>query len=80
MNSPNVLPLINGVDATLSRFLGDGDKDNDKKRDARRHRDNINKLLTELGDEQKRVLERLNSDYETKIQREINEINRIIQS
>ena len=78
--NPDFSPLIQPVDAAITNFLSNGVVDNNKKDKVRSKRDNIDSLVTNYSVELKNKMDSLLEDYKRKIQAEVDEINRIMQS
>lgn len=80
MNPQELYPIIEPVDAILIPFLADPEKEDNKKSDAQKHRDRINSLVSDFSEEMKKRTEDIKNDYKSRIQREVDEINRIVAS
>ncbi len=74
MNPAEFMPLIDPIDAIIIPFLADPNADPRKKDDVRSRRDNINRYLKDLGD----TLAKSKEDTKQRIQREIDNINRVM--
>lgn len=80
MNAQELYPLIEPVDAAIVPFLADAGKDDSKKSSVRSHRDRINALITQFSEAMQRQTDSLKEDYKKRIQSEVDEINKIMQS
>lgn len=80
MNAQELYPLIEPVDAAIVPFLADASKDDSKKSNVRSHRDRINGLITQFSEAMQKQTDSLKEDYKKRIQSEVDEINRIMQS
>ncbi len=78
--NPDFSPIIQPVDTAITNFLSNGIIDSNRKDRVRSKRNNIDTLVTNYSVELKNKMDSLLEDYKRRIQAEVDEINRIMQS